>query len=158
MIVNGKKWDKVGNMAGLLIGQYEGKVGEKGRIAFPKKLRVVLGDKLIITFGYENALTIVSEEGWKALLEGTEGRPFIQREARETQRFLLGGATNVTLDDKGRFILPDYLRSFAKIKEKTVFLGISRYVELWDKGRWEEYKNKLEENIDKISERLTRGE
>ena len=157
MNINGKKWDKVGNMAGLLIGQYEGKVGEKGRIAFPKKLRVILGDKLIITFGYENALTIVSEEGWKALLEGTEGRPFIQREARETQRFLLGGATNVTLDDKGRFILPDYLRSFAEVKKTVIFLGLSRYVELWDKERWDVYRQGLEKNIDKISKRLTKG-
>ena len=144
-------------MAGLLIGQYEGKVGEKGRIAFPKKLRAILGDRLIVTFGYENSLVIVSEAGWKALLEGTEGKPFIQQEARETQRFLLGGASGVELDDKGRFILPDYLRSFAKIKETAVFLGLSRYVELWDGQRWEEYRKGLEENIDKISKRLTDG-
>ena len=161
MAQNEYKWEKVGQsgiMAGLLIGQYEGKVGEKGRIAFPKKLREIIGDRLIITLGYENSLVIVSEDGWKALLEGTEGKPFIQKESRETQRFLLGGASSVTLDDKGRFILPDYLRSFAKIKGAVVFLGLSRYVELWDKDRWEEYRKGLEENIDKISKRLTENE
>ena len=139
---------------GMLIGQYEGKVGVKARLAFPKKFREILGDRLIITLGYENSLIIVSEKGWKALLEGTEGKPFIQSEARETQRFLLGSASNVELDSKGRFIIPSYLRNFGKIKEDVVFLGLSRYLELWDKQLWEEYRANLEKNIDRISQKL----
>ena len=138
----------------MLIGQHEGKVGAKGRLALPKKFREILGDRLIITLGYENSLIIVSEKGWKALLEGTEGKPFIQSEARETQRFLLGSASNVELDSKGRFIIPSYLRNFGKIKEDVVFLGLSRYVELWDKQLWEEYRANLEKNIDRISQKL----
>ena len=138
----------------MLIGQYEAKVGAKSRIAFPKKFREILGDKLIITLGYEKSLIIVSEENWKALLEGTENKPFIQSEARETQRFLLGGASSVALDSKGRFVLPAYLRSFAEIKDEVVFLGLSRYVEMWDKTYWEEYRKNLEKNIDRISQKL----
>lgn len=138
----------------MLLGQHDGKVDVKGRIAFPKKLREVIGDKLIITLGYENSLIIVSETNWKALLEGTEGKPFIQQEARETQRFLLGGASSVELDSKGRFVVPLYLRNFAKIKDEAIFIGLSRYVELWDKIRWMEYRLHLEKNIDRISEKL----
>lgn len=141
----------------MLLGQYEGKVGVKDRIAFPKKLREGLGDRLIITRGYENSLIVVSIDGWKALLEGTEGRPFIQSETRETQRFLLGGASFVELDAKGRFIIPEYLKIFAEIKESVIFLGLSRYVEIWDKTRWDEYRLNLEKNIDSISKRLTEG-
>ncbi|MCL5438484.1 MAG: division/cell wall cluster transcriptional repressor MraZ [Patescibacteria group bacterium] len=142
----------------MLIGQYDGKIGTKGRVAFPKRFREILGDKLIVTLGYENSLVVVSEENWKALLEGTEGKPFIQSEARETQRFLLGGATNIELDSKGRFIIPFYLRSFAKIKDEVIFLGLSRYVEIWDKEVWESYRQNLEKNIDSISQRLIKNE
>ncbi|MBI3985192.1 MAG: division/cell wall cluster transcriptional repressor MraZ [Candidatus Levybacteria bacterium] len=138
----------------MLIGQYDGKIDNKGRSAFPKKFRLILGDKLIVTLGYENSLIVVSEENWKALLEGTEGRPFIQSETRETQRFLLGNASSIELDNKGRFILPAYLRDYGKIKDEVVFIGLSRYVEIWDKGRWEEYRLHLEKNIDTISQRL----
>lgn len=141
-------------MAGTLLGQYEGKVGAKSRTAFPKKLRIITGDKLIITYGFENSLIIVSEEGWKTLLEGTEGKPFIQKESRETQRFILGGATFVELDSKGRFIIPSYLRSFAKIEDEVIFLGLSRYVEMWDKKLWAVYSKELEKNIDNISQKL----
>jgi len=142
----------------MLLGQFQGIVGEKNRIAFPKKLREIIGNKLIITLGYENSLIIVSEEGWKALLEGTEGRPFIEKPARETQRYLLGGATFIELDDKGRFIIPSYLREFAKIQSEVIFLGLSRYVEMWDKNVWQQYSKNLEKNIDKISQRLIEGE
>lgn len=138
----------------MLLGQYEAKFGVKNRIAFPKKLREVLGDKLIITLGYEKSLVVVSEEGWKALLDGTEGKPFIHAEARETQRFLLGGASFITLDEKGRFVLPAYLRQFASIENEVVFIGLSRYVEMWDKKRWEVYRGDLEKNIDSIAKRL----
>jgi MraZ protein len=138
----------------MLIGQYEGKIDTKGRSALPKKFREVLGDKLIVTFGYENSLIVVSEENWKALLEGTEGRPFIESDTRETQRFLLGGASSIELDGKGRLILPSYLREFAKIENDVVFLGLSRYVEIWDKASWTKYQKNLEKNIDTISQRL----
>lgn len=142
----------------MLIGQYDSKVDSKGRSAFPKKFREILGDNLIVTFGYENSLIVVAQKNWKALLEGTEGRPFIQSETRETQRFLLGGASSVELDSKGRFILPSYLREFGRIKEKIVFVGLSRYVEIWDKVRWEEYETILAKNIDAISKRLIDNE
>ncbi len=138
----------------MLIGQYEGKIDKKARTALPKKFREILGDRIVITLGYENSLIVVSQKEWKSLLEGTQGRPFIEHETRETQRFLLGGASLVELDSKGRFILPSYLREFAKVEDEIIFLGLSRYVEIWDKNAWEEYRLNLEKNIDKISERL----
>jgi len=141
----------------MLLGQYDGKVGAKNRIAFPKKFREILGDNLIITLGYENSLIIVSEKGWKALLEGTQGRPFTDSAARETQRFILGGASPTQLDGKGRFIIPAYLRDYAQITTEVIFLGISRYVEMWDKKRWEVYRKELEGNIGTIGERLKEG-
>ena len=58
------------------------------------------------------------------------------------------------LDSKGRFIIPSYLREFAKIENEIVFLGLSRYVEIWDKKHWLEYRQNLEKNIDTISQRL----
>lgn len=139
----------------MLLGQFDGKVGERSRVAFPKKFRDELGDKLIITQGFEGSLIVVSEVGWKALLEGTDGLPFTSSSARETQRFLLGRATFVELDEKGRFILPDYLRRYAEIGSEIVFLGISRYVEVWSKPKWEKYHTDLAKNIGTITEKLS---
>lgn len=147
----GTKWEKVGNM---LLGEYEARIDTKGRVAVPSRFRKEIGDRLIITKGYEETLIIVSEQHWQTLLEGTEGKPLIQKETREVQRFLLGGASDITLDTKGRFLLPSYLRAFSKIEEEVVFLGLSRYIEVWAKEQWSAHKGLLEENIGRISERL----
>ncbi|MBU4016746.1 division/cell wall cluster transcriptional repressor MraZ [Patescibacteria group bacterium] len=142
----------------MLIGQYGGKISEKHQAALPKKFRDELGDKLIITKGFENCLIVVSEENWKTLLEGTEGKPFTNKNTRELQRFLLGNATYVELDDKGRFVIPEFLRKFAGIKNDIIFAGIQRFVEIWDKEKWEENQKELSENITSIAERLSMEE
>jgi MraZ protein len=139
----------------MLIGQYASRLGEKHQAALPKKFREVLGERLIVTKGFENCLIIVSEENWKTLLEGTEGRPFTDKSARELQRFLLGNATDVELDSKGRFVIPEYLRNFAGIDKDIVFAGIQRFVEIWDKSKWEEHQLELSKDIDFIAEKLS---
>ncbi len=140
-----------------MIGQYEGKIGEKFQASLPKKFREILGDRLIITKGFENCLIMVSVENWKTLLEGTEGKPFTSKNTRELQRFLLGNATDIELDTKGRFVLPDYLRSFAGLGEEIVFLGIERFVEVWDKKAWTLHQKELAGKIESIAERLSEG-
>lgn len=138
----------------MLIGQYKSKISPKGRTAFPKRFREELGDNLVVTLGYENSLMVVSGKDWKSLVEATEDKPFILGSARDTNRFLLGEAMEVVLDEQGRFIIPSYLREHARIKEEVVFLGLNKYVELWDKPVWDEYQKYLKEHIGEIAERL----
>lgn len=142
----------------MLIGQYESKIGAKHQAGLPKKFKDVLGEKLIITKGFENCLIIVSEENWKTLLEGTEGKPFTNKSTRELQRFLLGNASYIELDQKGRFVVPEYLRTFASIDTEVLFVGISRFVELWDKKKWESHQKELSGKIETIAERLSEEE
>ena len=142
----------------MLLGQYESKIGEKHQLGLPKKFRDVLGNTVIITKGFENCLLVVSEANWKTLLEGTEGKPFTSKSIRELQRFLLGNASSVELDSKGRFVVPEYLREFAHIETDVIFIGIQRFVELWDKKSWEEHQKELAKNIESIAERLNEQE
>lgn len=142
----------------MLIGQYNGTIGEKNRIAFPKKFAKHLGSKLIITQGFEGSLIVVSESSWKSLLEGTEGKPLTDFSTRQTQRFLLGTAIEVELDYKGRFVLPAHLKAYANLLSEIVFLGISRYVEIWDKKKWEEHNKQLIGTISNVADRLGRSE
>ncbi len=139
----------------MLIGQYRTKISPKGRLAFPKKFREELGDSLVVTVGYENSLMVVSAKDWHSLIAATAEKPFVLGSARNTNRFLLGEASEVGLDEQGRFILPAYLREYAKIEEEVVFLGLNKYVEAWDKKVWEEYQKYLNEHIGEIAEKLT---
>lgn len=139
----------------MLVGQFAGKISEKHQVAFPKRFREMLGNRLIITKGLDKCLIIVSEKNWETLLEGTEGKPFINKNSREVQRYILGNAAFAELDAKGRFILPDFLREYAQVSEEVIFAGIQRYVEMWDAKLWQEHQVSLIERISSISERLS---
>jgi MraZ protein len=139
----------------MLIGQYEGKIAEKHQASLPKRFREALGEILIVTKGFENCLIVVSEDKWKTLLEGTEGKPFTNKSARELQRFLLGNASYIELDTKGRFVLPEYLRKYANLNSEIVFVGIQRFVEIWDKKSWDAHQEELNGKIESIAERLS---
>ncbi len=138
----------------MLIGQTIGKISDKHQAAFPKRFRESLGDTLIITKGIENYLIVVSEANWETLLEGTQGKPFINKSSREMQRYLLGNAAYVQLDDKGRFVIPEHLRKHANLGEDIVYAGISRFVEIWSKESWDKQQSSLAEHIGSIAERL----
>jgi len=144
-------------MVNKLIGQYQVKVSSKGRLAFPKRFRQVLGEKIIVTRGYEGCLIAISQKEWQVISSATENKPFIFGPTRDTARFLLGNATLVELDEQGRFVIPPHLRQYGEIGQEAVFLGLSRYVEVWSKNKWEDYQRYLSKNIDHISERLNRS-
>lgn len=137
-----------------LLGQYEVSVGEKSRIALPAKIRKSTGDKIIITYGFEKSLMVVSEENWKNLISELKSSSLFTANARDTKRFLFGGATPLSLDKQGRFVLPDYLRKYAGISAEVVFVGLESHAELWDKNKWREHTLKLEKEIEKIAETL----
>lgn len=141
----------------MILGQFNARLTDKSRIAFPKRFRQVLGDTLIVTYGFEGSLIIVAENNWKELLEGTSDKPFLLSSARDTKRFLLGGAAVVELDAQGRFVLPDYLKKFAHLEEEVTFVGQDKYVEVWSQKAWVEYNNAMQKNITGIVEKLVEG-
>lgn len=144
----------------MVLGQYTSTIDNKNRSALPKKFRDELGSTLIITKGLDTQLIIVPVKQWNTLLEGTDGKPFIQRDVRQLQRFLLGNATEFELDTKGRFVLPDYLRDYAQISNEIVYVGVGRFVEVWDKKIWTKSQEEIVEKgmIADIAEKLTGGE
>ena len=157
MAKNVSKWKKVGESGykSMLIGHYTTKVSLKGRVALPKKFRQEIGNKIIVTAGYEKSLIVVSPQSWQAVLGQVTNRPLTIKSARATDRFLLGSAFEIELDDQGRFIIPPYLRKYADITEDIVFSGIGNRVEIWSQSRWSEYEKYLEENIEDIAEKLS---
>lgn len=142
----------------MVIGRYDGVVSAKRQIAFPSKFRQALGDRLIITKGLDTNLLIVSEERWQTLLEGTEDKPFIDQNTRQIQRYLFGNATELELDAKGRFILPEYLKEWAKMGSEILFVGVDRYVEVWSKEIWNIQEQAVATQIQDIAQKVVGSE
>ena len=139
----------------MLIGHYTTKADSKGRVALPAKFKANLGNKVIVTAGYENSLMIVSVKDWQTVIGQVTNNKLTLEPARATDRFLLGSAFEVELDAQGRFIIPKYLRQYAKISQSVVFIGVGNRVEVWSQAKWTDYEKYLDKNISQLGEKLS---
>lgn len=143
-----------------LIGEYSGKVVAGHRIALPASLRKLLGTSFVMTKGYEGCILVVPSTSWEKLTEPMESRSFLDRNARETLRFLVGSAFEVSTDAQGRVVMPESLRKYAgtvysdRNETEVVFVGLVNWIEVWEKNRWIERSTYLEENADAIAQEL----
>jgi len=138
----------------MLLGQFNQKVASKNRIAVPKKFRKDLGNRLIISQGFENSLLLLEPSSWQKLISGTVIGPFTTKAVRNTLRFLIGGAVEVELDNQGRFVLPSHLKEFAQIGKEVAFVGLLNWVEIWDLKSWNQKSKEIAEESSNIAERL----
>lgn len=121
----------------MLIGEFDGKLTDKNRLAIPKKVREELEEGLIISRGYEGCLLLLDKKRWQEFENLINKSSILSLSLRDTKRFILGGAYELELDAQGRFVLPLSLITYAKIESEVLFIAIKDWVEIWSKESWE---------------------
>jgi len=123
----------------MLIGSYLGALGEKRRVAVPKKFIEQLGTNLILAKWYEDCLVLVNLKFWETLLVRlTGGSRVASLGVRDIERFILGSAFEVAPDSQGRIIISEILTLYSNLDKNLVFLGLGDRVEIWAKEVWDE--------------------
>lgn len=120
----------------MLIGEYSHNIDAKGRVNFPAKLREGLGVRFILTKGLDGCLFVYSEKEWAVLEEKISQLPMSK--ARNIQRYLFSGATEVEPDKQGRILIPATLREHAGLEKEAWIIGASNRAEIWSKERWDQ--------------------
>jgi len=138
----------------MLIGEYTHIIDSKKRLAIPSKIRKDLGDKAVITRGLDSCLFVFTIKEWQKLVNKLSNLPFGDKDSRSLKRLMLAGASEVSLDSLGRILIPDYLKSYAGLKKNIVIAGVYDRLEIWDKSKWEIFKQQSEKEADNIAERL----
>lgn len=138
----------------MFIGEYHHQIDDKGRLSVPTKFRTDLAKGAVVTRGLDSSLFLLPMEEWGKLAEKLAGLPLGQANSRAFTRLMLAGAMDVNLDKQGRFIVPDYLRSYANLTKKVVIVGVNTRLELWDEERWEAYRTQTEQEAGEIAEQL----
>jgi len=135
----------------LLTGEYRNTLDEKGRIPFPARLRSELtGESLIVTQAVDRCLWLFTREEWKIFSEKLlEASSVFKEKSRLVMRHLIAPAQSVEFDKSGRISIPLSLREYAGLSKECIFLGINKYMELWDAVT---YKNYLEESASSFKE------
>lgn len=138
----------------MLIGEYAHNLDSKKRLAIPSRLRKELGERAILTRGLDTCLFLYPLQEWQKLTEKLGQLPVGQGNTRGFLRLMLAGATEVSPDQLGRILIPDYLKQYAVLKTKVTIAGVYNRLEIWDQDRWEAYKAEVEKNTDMIAEKL----
>jgi MraZ protein len=145
------KYDIVENM---IIGEYKSKIGEKKRVSLPTKFREEIGEDLILTRGYEEALILVNKKMWKNVAKEVINGSFTNKNIRDTSRFLVGSAKEIEMDGQGRFVIPQALFDHAGLGDEIVFIGLVNWIEIWDAKKWAERVEYLQKHGDEIAQEI----
>jgi len=138
----------------MFIGEYTYSIDEKKRLAIPLKFRRLLGKKAVITRGLDQCLFLYPAREWGNLAKKLSQLPLSQADARGFARLMLTGAMEVSIDNLGRILIPDFLKGYAFLRKKVVIAGVYNRIEIWDGQKWDEYKERTEKEVGDIAERL----
>jgi len=105
---------------------------------------------LIMTVDFDLCLLLYPIEEWLPIEKNIAALPSLDKKARALKRFLIGYATDVTMDKNGRLLVPPPLREFAKLDKQTVLIGQGSKFEIWDLELWQKNTEVcIEEKINK---------
>lgn len=139
----------------MFIGEYRHTFDTKNRISVPAKFRKELGASVVVTRGFDKCLFVYPKSSWKVRAAEMAKHSMGNAAGRGLARLMLAGASEADVDSAGRVLVPDYLKSFAGLKTKTVLAGVSDRVEIWEEEAWEKYTQDIERDADQFAERLS---
>lgn len=134
-------------MGNFLIGSYSARLDKSGRLKIPEKFRLAIeeeyGKDVVITSLKGEAIQIYPLSVWQKLTDiTTEGtlhlKPAVKKFHLRMNRF----GNHYEIDSKGRVLISPTLRERARLNEEVEVIGLSNYIEVWDKDILDE---KLEE-------------
>lgn len=138
----------------MLIGEHKHVLDSKKRVSLPAKFRKEMGSEVVITHGLDTCLFVYTVGEWEKVAEKLSHSSMGVADNRKFNRFMLAGATLTEIDSIGRVLIPDYLKSYAGLRESVMIIGVHSRLEIWDEEKWRTYKGEVEMQADKLAEKL----
>lgn len=116
-------------------------VDAKGRLAIPTRFRDGIADRggntvIVTAHQYDGCLVLYPLADWEEIARKVSALPDGSADVRNIKRRFIGQATECEIDGAGRILLPQMLRTFARIEKGAVMLGQVHKLELWSEEQW----------------------
>ncbi len=138
----------------MFLGEFEHTIDDKGRVAIPARFREELGERFVLTRGFEQCLQAFPRSMWENLSEKVDRLPIGSPQARNMRRILFSPAAEVEIDRQGRILIPQGLREYAGLAEEVLITGMNTYFELWSGERWRTLQDELSGSGAAIAEQM----
>ena len=84
----------------LFVGEYKHTIDEKNRIFIPSRLRSELGERFMVTKGFDRCLFVFPMPKWEAFAAKIAALPMVKN--RRERLYFFSNAAECTLDAQGR--------------------------------------------------------
>jgi MraZ protein len=138
------------------LGQYEHTLDAKNRLTIPAKFRAQLSEGIVLAKEQETCIAIRPASAWNRFMDELRRLGTIwNQDYRDFQRRYTAGAFDAQLDAAGRIMLPQALIDKAGLVREVVLVGNLDTIEVWDRARWREEEQRLDEAVPELARRLS---
>lgn len=143
----------------VTIGQYEHSLDPKNRLVVPRRFRDALteekGSDFILTLGQDGCIGLFLPSQWERYLDRLESTDIQDKaKARQLRRAVFSSAVPAHLDEQGRILIPQQLKTHARLKKDVLITGAGNKAEIWDRARWQAYSKKAEPIFEELTQDL----
>ena len=138
----------------MLLGEYEYKVDNKGRLPLPTKFRQEFREGIVLTRGFEPCIVAWRSTDFEKLAGNYTSQTIGKSKMRRLARYTFGSAFDQQLDGQGRIALPSALRQYANITDAAIIVGANNCIELWNPQKWQDEQKEAESQAWQIIESL----
>lgn len=137
-----------------LVGTFEYRVDEKGRVPLPPRWRHEFPGEFYLTQAEDRCIRGYSAAEWDRVIADLGSDPIPDERTRQVKRHFLADAYAAELDSQGRVVLTPAVREHAGIVDSAVVVGQGNYFEIWSPELWRAAKAVAKEqatdNIEKL--------
>ena len=139
----------------LFLGTYTHNVDEKNRVAMPIKFaKNFPTKKVIISKGFDGCLEIHTTAGftnyWNKIKEYSQNK----KDTRILTRQILANTHEIELDKANRILIPNNLKTLAKLDKEIVFIGLGNKIEIWNANTYKKFVNDTNSLFEQVAERI----
>jgi MraZ protein len=123
-------------------------------VGLKKQLPEAVSDGLVINRGFEKHLVIYARKEWDKIVEDLGKLNQYEKKTREFIRYFTRGASELTMDNSSRVILPKSLLDYAGIEGDVVLSCQFNKIEVWAKSAYDSQLDNEPENFANLAEEV----
>lgn len=135
-------------------GSFDHSLDGKGRVIIPASFREALGEDFTITINpNKTAVAIYPKEMWDQQLERLSQINPMDKVGMQYERYVMSVSfSGNSMDAQGRVLIPTKLRAKIGLARDIVFVGLNRYIEIWDAEVYAKMEEQTEEDFESLSD------
>ena len=135
-------------------GSFDHSLDGKGRVIIPSSFREALGEDFTITINpNKTAVAIYPKAMWDQQLERLSQINPMDRVGMQYERYVMSVSfSGNSMDAQGRVLIPAKLRAKIGLTRDIVFVGLNRYIEIWDAEVYQKMEEQTEEDFENLSD------